>query len=270
MIGNEDIDFLLDKALPKKKIKDRDLFETVEEVFDYRTVMTLYELMRRRILRRMNGVISAGKEARVYLGFGFNNEEYAVKIYLTATAEFRKGIIKYIGGDPRFQGILPRDTRKLIYLWTRKEFRNLKKLYSSGVSVPKPIAVLNNVLIMEFIGENRVRYPLLKEIWQDLSISDLEIIYRRVIENMAKMVCEAHMVHADLSEFNIMVKPDLNIVIIDVSQAVLIEHPNALDFLHRDIRNIYRFFYREVGLDIPSSEQLYEEITACLKNKDTS
>ncbi len=262
-MSDDSIDFLIEKERIRKKLKDRDLFETVEEVFDYRTVMTLYELMRRRVLRRMNGVVSAGKEARVYLGYGYDGEEYAVKIYLTATAEFRKGILKYISGDPRFQGILPRDTRKLIYLWTRKEFRNLKKLYDSGVSVPKPVSVLNNVLVMEFIGENGVRAPLLKEIWQELTDDRLYMIYKQVIDNMKKMFCRARMVHADMSEFNIMVRSDLSIVIIDVSQAVLIEHPNALEFLDRDIRNIYRFFYKEAGLDIPTPEKLLEEITSC-------
>lgn len=262
-MSDDSIDFLIERERIRKRFKDKDLFETVEEVFDYRTVMTIYELMRRRVLRRMNGVVSAGKEARVYLGYGCNEEEYAVKIYLTATAEFRKGILKYITGDPRFQGIMPRDTRKLIYLWTRKEFRNLKKLYDAGVSVPRPIAVLNNVLVMEFIGENGIRAPLLKEIWQELTDEELYRIYEQVINNMKKMFCKAQMVHADMSEFNIMVKNDLSITIIDVSQAVLIEHPNAMEFLDRDIRNIYRFFYREAGLDIPAPRELLEEITSC-------
>ncbi len=269
-MSDDTIDLLIERERIKKKIKDKDLFETVEEVFDYRTVMTLYELMRRHVLRRMNGVISTGKEARVYLGYGYNGEEYAVKIYLTATAEFRKGILKYIGGDPRFQGILPRDTRKLIYLWTRKEFRNLKKLYDAGVSVPKPIASHNNVLVMEFIGEDGVRAPLLKEVWQELSENDLYWIYEQVINNMQKMYCRARMVHADMSEFNIMVRKDMSIVIIDVSQAVLIDHPNAMDFLDRDIRNIYRFFYKEAGLDIPSPEELWRMITCCREKVDAS
>ncbi len=249
----------------EKRIKDSELFETVEEVFDYFTVKSLYELMRRRILKRMNGVISSGKEARVYLGYGYNGEKYAVKIYLTATAEFRKGILKYIIGDPRFEGLLPRDTRKLIYLWTRKEFRNLKKMYENGVSVPKPIAVYNNVLVMEFIGVGDKRAPLLIEIWDELSEEDLLYIFDQVVDNMKKIYCRAKLVHADMSEYNVMVREDLSIVIIDVSQAVHIEHPNAMDFLDRDIRNIHRFFYREVGLeDIPSVDELKNMVVNCV------
>ncbi|RLG84588.1 MAG: serine protein kinase RIO [Thermoprotei archaeon] len=249
-----------------KRIKDKDLYETVEEVFDTKTVMTIYELMRRRVIKRMNGVVNAGKEARVYLGYGYKDEELAVKIYLTSTAEFRRGILKYIMGDPRFRYV-PNDTRKLIYLWTRKEYRNLKKMYDVGVSVPRPIAVLNNVLVMEFIGKNGVRAPLLKEIWQELSEEDLMYIYEQVIDNLKKIVCKAGLVHADFSEFNIMVKNDLSIVVIDVSQAVSLEHPNAIEFLDRDIRNIYRFFREEVGLDIPSVDEIKGEVFSCLKRE---
>ncbi len=247
----------------EKRVKDSELLETVEEVFDIFTVRSLYELMRKRVLKRLNGCISAGKEARVYLGYGYRGERYAVKIYLTATAEFRRGILKYIMGDPRFDGILPKDTRKLIYLWTRKEYRNLKRLYEAGVSVPKPIAFNNNVLVMEFIGYGDIRAPLLVEVWRELDSEELYSIYRQVIENVEKMYCNAHMVHADLSEYNIMLRGDMSIVLIDVSQAVLLDHPNAMDFLVRDIRNIHRFFHIEAGLDIPEPKEIIEEVTSC-------
>ncbi len=254
-----------------KRYKDKDLFETVEEVFDTKTLYTLLSLMRKKIIKRMNGVISAGKESRVYLGFDWRNTPLAVKIYLTSTAVFRKGILKYIIGDPRFENVKISDTRSLIYAWTRKEFRNLKRLYNSGVKVPKPITFLNNVLVMEFIGEDMKRYPLLHEVYNELDIIELEKIYRLIINEIIKIVCKANLVHGDLSEYNIMVKPGPDIVIIDVSQAVHINHPNAHEFLIRDIRNINRFFKHEVKLEnIISENELLEELGHCLKNKKAS
>jgi RIO kinase 1 len=251
-----------------KRIKDKDLFETVEEVFDSRTLLTLYNLMRKKVIYRMNGVISAGKESRVYLAYGLKGERYAVKIYLTATAVFRKCIWKYITGDPRFQGFKTSDTRKLIYMWTRKEFRNLKRMYEAGVKVPKPIAFLDNVLVMEFMGEGTARYPLLIEVYRDLEESDLKHIYELVTQELEKIVCKAELVHGDLSEYNIMVRPGLDIVIIDVSQAVDIDHPNALDFLMRDIRNINRFFREEAGIqDIVEDKELLERLKPCLEKR---
>ena len=251
-----------------KRIKDSELFRTVEEVFDARTVLTLYGLMRKRIIRRMNGVISSGKEARVYLAYGPRDEKYAVKIYFTSTAMFKKGILKYIIGDPRFEGYRPRDTRGLIYLWTRKEFRNLKRLYDAGVKVPRPIAYSNNVLVMEFQGEDNKRYPLLYEVYQELDHEELLKIYNQVIEENNKMVCKARLIHGDLSEYNIMIKPDLDIVIIDVGQAVPPEHPNALEFLERDVRNITRFFREEAGLkEVVEPSELMEVYLRCLEKR---
>ncbi|MEM4869515.1 MAG: RIO1 family regulatory kinase/ATPase, partial [Desulfurococcaceae archaeon] len=150
----------------EERIKDRDLFEVVDEVFDYSTVMTIIELYRRRVLKRISGVISAGKESKVYLGYDFANNPVAVKIYLTSSAEFKKGRYKYILGDPRFEGLKPKDTRALVIAWARKEYRNLMRMYEAGVKVPKPITCLNNVLVMEFVGEDRTRYPLLVEVYR--------------------------------------------------------------------------------------------------------
>ncbi len=248
-------------------LRDRDWYKTVEEVFDARTVLTIYTLMRRRVIERMNGVVSSGKEARVYLAYGPKGGRLAVKIYLVSTAVFRKGILKYIVGDPRFQGIQPGDTRRLIYMWTRKEFRNLKRMYDAGVRVPRPVAVLNNVLVMEFIGLNGSRAPLLAEIYDALDEDELYAIYRSVVYNLWRMYCVARLVHADLSEYNIMVRPGPEVVIIDVSQALTLDHPNAMDYLVRDIRNIYRFFREEAGLEIPGPEEILEGVTDCRREE---
>ncbi|MEM1801420.1 MAG: RIO1 family regulatory kinase/ATPase, partial [Desulfurococcaceae archaeon] len=106
----------------EERVKDKDLFETVEEVFDTATVMTIIELIRRRVIKKLNGVINSGKEARIYLGYDLNNKPIAVKIYLTSTSEFKKGMHKYIKGDPRFNGIKLSNTKLLVYTWAKKEF----------------------------------------------------------------------------------------------------------------------------------------------------
>ena len=48
--------------------------------------------------------------------------------------------------------IIKKGTKNLVYLWAKKEFRNLSQCYEAGIPVPKPIHVTNNVLAMEFIG----------------------------------------------------------------------------------------------------------------------
>ena len=78
--------------------------------------------------------------------------QYTLKIYLVSTSNFKKRE-PYILGDPRFSR-LKKGTKNLVYLWARKEFRNLSQCYNAGIPVPEPLYVTNNVLAMEFVGEN--------------------------------------------------------------------------------------------------------------------
>jgi RIO kinase 1 len=268
----DEIDRLVKRSTKdwEERIKDKDLFEVVDEVFDISTVMTIIELYRRGVIRKISGVISAGKESKVYLGYNKDGAPLAVKIYLTSSAEFRRGRYKYIVGDPRFEGVKIKDTRTLVYLWARKEFRNLSRMYEAGVKVPKPIACLNNVLVMEFLGEDRSRYPLLVEVYRELTREELEAIYKLAIEELEKIVCKAKLIHGDYSEFNIMVKPELDIAIIDVGQAVEIVHPNAIEFLRRDIENINRFFRKEAKIEVASDEEVLKRVLPCLEKRKES
>jgi RIO kinase 2 len=53
------------------------------------------------------------------------------------------------------------------------------------------------------------------------------------------------MIHADLSEFNVIIQPDWHVLIIDWPQYVGKEHPNAEELLERDVRNVVHFFKRK-------------------------
>ena len=255
------VELKLRKSEREERIKDKDLFEVVEEVFDRRTILSVIELRRRGCLKTLKGVVSAGKEARVYWGIAPDGRDLAVKIYLTVTAEFRKSIWKYIKGDPRYEwiGKLPR--HKLMAVWARKEFSNLKRLHRAGVAVPEPICYYDTIIVMSFIGERGQRAPLLKELHESgaLDKSLAHHIMNKVLNYVKIAFTKAKLIHADLSEYNIMVwngEP----YIIDVAQAVRIDHPNALEFLRRDISNIIRFFDEEVGIDVPDPDEVLKEI----------
>jgi len=236
------------KRREDRRRKDRDLIKTVEEVFDSFTLSHVRRLESKGIIWELKGVVSAGKEARVYWAKARDGRDLAVKIYLSFTAEFRRGIHKYILGDPRFERIPRNNFRRLIYEWTRKEFRNLKRMRKAGVAVPEPIAFSGNVLVMEFLGENGYRAPLLVEAIEEMRQDEIDRVYIDVLTNMERIVCGARLVHADLSEYNIMIWQN-SAWIIDVSQAVEHSHPLAREFLERDIANITRFFSRYTDLD---------------------
>jgi len=226
----------------------------LEEVFDQSTLLVIYHFLSKGVIDEIHGVVSAGKEARVYWGKNKEGKELAVKIYLTGSAEFRKGMLKYIEGDQRFKGV-KRDTRSLIFAWAQKEYRNLEQAARAKVRVPKPIAVRKNVLVMEFIGKDGVSAPSMKE----QQPSDPEKVYNLLLAYLKRLYRKAELVHGDLSEYNIMMwkgRP----VIFDVSQAVPTSHPMAELFLRRDLENVSRFFNR-LGVKVLSIEEAYRGVT---------
>ena len=236
--------------------KRSELDEVLEEVFDRRTLMTIYELMNRGFIKNFYGVVSAGKESRIYYAEGKGGEPLAVKIYLIISAEFKKTRAMYVSYDPRFQKV-PRDFRDFIYLWARREYRNLEDAHDAGVPVPRPYFVRNNVLGMQFIGEDGKRYPLLMEV--ELEPELYPKIYEQVVEAVKKLYREARLIHGDLSEYNIFITPEDEIILIDLSQAVRVEQPVADELLLRDLRNITRYF-RRMGVEVPEPEELFAEV----------
>ncbi len=228
--------------------KRSELDESLEEVFDQRTLLALYDLLNTGRLREVMGVISAGKESRVYHGVAGDGSETAVKIYLTSSAEFRRNRLQYVVDDPRFKSI-PRDFRKFVYLWAKREFANLVDVYNAGVSVPKPIVQKENILVMQFLGENGVRYPLLVE--EDFELDELRMIWEQLVDNMAKMYRKASIVHGDLSEYNVVVARGPTVYIIDFAQAVKLGHPLAEPLLAKGVETLSKFISkRGVSVDV--------------------
>jgi RIO kinase 1 len=241
------------RFLEKDRSLDRAAFE---EVFDAQTLLTIYRLMKKGVIDDFYGVVSAGKESRIYHAKNGSGEELAVKIYLVNNREFRKGRLEYLVSDVRL-GKVGGSVRKLIYMWAKREFLNLKQAHDAGVPVPKPYTVVNNVLVMGFIGENGQRYPLLRE--TELSVEEYAKIYSKVVEGMEVQYRRAELIHGDLSEYNVMCGPDLSVYFIDLSQAVLIHHPRADFYLMRDVRNVNRYFASK-GVEVLEDEEFFERV----------
>lgn len=248
----------IDKKLTELKIKDKDSESRKiwESVLDDRTVTTLFKLSKRGLISAVGGPISTGKEANIFYGYDENDKEIAIKIYRIETGDFRD-MYEYIIGDQRFERV-KKSREDLIYLWTKKEHKNLKRAFENGVRVPEPIASMNNILLMEFIGNNEEPAPKIKNV--ELSETELEELFKKTIDYMRILYQNAKLVHADLSEYNILYH-DNGPVLIDMGQAVLISHFNAIKFLKRDIKNITRFFNNSGLISQINEEELLKTIT---------
>ncbi|MBI5036860.1 serine protein kinase RIO [Candidatus Micrarchaeota archaeon] len=235
------------KKMPAREDKPfKEHPKIAHKVFDDSTVSVLVHFLNNGTFDSVDYPVASGKESIVFRATS-GKGHVAVKIFKYETSAFHN-FAQYIEGDPRFH--LKNTHRELVKLWARKENANLKKASEARVRVPEPITQRENVVVMEFLGEGGVPFPLLEEIVVD----DPKAIYKDVLEN-ARKTYAARLVHADLSSFNIMHYKKA--YLIDWAQAVLLEHPRAEEFLERDARNIAQFFNRN-GLGVKAEDVLKE------------
>jgi RIO kinase 1 len=231
------------------RIKDSEAYEVEAEVFDEPTLRALYKLVSDGHVRAVGGVVSSGKEANIVEADGAKGE-VALKIYRVATSSFGD-MRKYLEGDPRFEGA--RSKKELVVEWVRREFSNLRRASEAGVRVPEPIAHERNVLVSEFVGEDGVRAPQIREV----EIENPETCYEVVVEYASRLY-DAGLVHGDLSEYNVLVH-DGDLVVIDMGQSVRVEHPRADDMLENDCGNVARFF-SSLGVET-SRDEVMKRVT---------
>ncbi|CAF0865595.1 unnamed protein product [Adineta ricciae] len=245
----------------KYRSKDKHDRATVELVLDPRTRLILFKFLQQGLVEEINGCISTGKEANVYHARTSADEHRAIKVYKTSILVF-KDRDRYVTGEYRFRhGYSRHNPRKMVRLWAEKEYRNLSRLHSNGVPCPKPIALKNHVLVMEFIGENGWPAAKLKDS-PLLDETQAFALYLQLIHYMRIMFVKCKLIHADLSEFNLLLDSKNQLYVIDVSQSVEQAHPNALEFLRMDCRNVTDYFAKRYTLkNLLTMQQLFNYIT---------
>jgi len=231
------VDRIVDASLTYRssRIRDSDDRKILDQFFDRRTLLNIYALMNDGIISTVDFPIATGKEGGVFRCTSPDGSLLALKIYRVGNAVFRT-ISPYISGDERFVS-LSGNTYKLISAWAQREFANMRRYAEAGLRVPEAITFRGNMVAMGYIGSREIPAPLLK----DASSCDYEALYDEVVDFMKKGFQKAHLVHSDLSPYNILVH-EKHAFFIDLGQAVSSRNPNFLFFLSRDVTNINRFF----------------------------
>lgn len=194
--------------------------------------LALNALVKADILEALGKPLGVGKESDVYEALTSTGERVAVKFHRLGRVSFRDTRRKrgYVGGRRHISWLY--ESR----LAAEREFEALGIVYEAGVSVPKPIHRNRHVVVMGYIEG----FPLVDVV----SLDDPEGLLDDILKNI-KLTLSAGIIHNDLSEFNIIVKPDGEILIIDWPQYVTMDHPNAELLIRRDVENVLKYFRRK-------------------------
>jgi len=142
-----------------------------------------------------------------------------------------------------------------------REYETMKLVYKKGVAVPEPLSQNRHVVVMGIIEGGELRR------WKELTKP--KSVFRKVIMNVRRAYTEAGVVHGDLSEYNIIAKSNMDILIIDWPQAVRSDHPNALEFLVRDVNRVLKFFAQRFGIKA-EPERVLDYVTGKIRKLELS
>jgi RIO kinase 2 len=200
-------------------------------------VLAFRALSERDIIVAIGLELGKGKESDVFFAFDPEQKKLVAKIHRVGRPSFQRSrkLRSYVG-----------DRKHINWLYksrlsAERETKGLELANKFELKVPKAIDTNRHVVIMEFYeGVELVNF---------IQLSDPLQMFNDIISEMKKLFVEAEMIHGDLSEYNIIITPEEDFLLIDFPQFVFADHPNAKEYLLRDITNICTYFERKYRID---------------------
>jgi RIO kinase 2 len=202
--------------------------------------LAINALVKAGVIESFGRSLGVGKEADVYDALNADSKRIAVKFHRLGRISFRQ--------TRRKRGYTREHSTWLFqsHLAAEREFQAMKIVYENGVSVPEPITQNRHVVAMGMIeGAQLSKYK---------DIGKPEKVLKEILLNLRKAYLKAHIIHADISEYNIILQSDGTILIIDWPQAVKTDHANAAELLERDIKNLLTYFSRKFNVELTEEE----------------
>ncbi len=190
--------------------------------------------------------LGVGKESDVYAAMTPSNEQAAVKFHRLGRVSFRQ-----IRRNRRY--LQERRHISWIYasrLAAEREFHALEIVYAAGVSVPRPMTQNRHLIVMSMIQGD----PLYVCNYLPAPVE----FFKSVLTNL-KICNTIGIAHGDLSEYNIIVTPELNPMIIDWPQYAERRDPGYLRTFESDIRHIIKFFNKRFDVE-PEISKTFREV----------
>uniref|UniRef100_A0A8D2DZ89 non-specific serine/threonine protein kinase n=1 Tax=Sciurus vulgaris TaxID=55149 RepID=A0A8D2DZ89_SCIVU len=167
---------------------------TAEKAVDPKTHLLMYKMVNSGMLETITGCISTGKESVVFHAYGGSMEDEKEDGKAIPT-ECSIKVFKTTLNDKL-------NPRKIIRMWAEKEMHNLTRMQRPGIPCPTVVLLKKHILVMSFIGRDQVPAPKLKEV--KLSSEEMKEAYYQTLHLMQQLYNECTLVHADLSEYNML------------------------------------------------------------------
>ena len=214
-----------------------------------RVPQRLIPLVEEGVIEEVVRPLMAGKEAQVYL-VRSQGELRVAKVYKEVLHRSFRNRSEYSEGrrvrNSRDQRAMDKRSRygrtQDEAAWHMAEVDAIYRLRAAGVRVPHPYDYIEGELVMELVQDERGE-PAPRLVDMDLDRAQAKALFDHLIREVVRMLC-AGVVHADLSDFNILMGAD-GPVLIDFPQAVdPSANRNARRLLLRDVKNLTHFLAR--------------------------
>jgi RIO kinase 2 len=199
--------------------------------------LAINALVEADVIEALGKPLGVGKESDVYDALTPAKQQVAIKFHRLGRTSFKQTKRKR---NYTIEYSYTPDWHHQSRIAAKKEYKALKLLHSIGVAVPMPITQNRHVLIMSMIEG--------AELYRQQKLDDPQATLNEILVNVRRTYRNAHIIHGDLSPFNVILQPNQHLFIIDWPQHVTTKHPNAKELLERDLRNILTFFQRKYGL----------------------
>ena len=204
------------------------------------------ELIDRGIITDLVAEVNSGKEATIYTAH-LHEAPLIVKMFRQQNTSHNKQKRRKTGNP---------QTRAASFALA--EFTRMRRAYSAGMNIPTPAQKINNVIIMQFIGQDWIPAPQLR----NAHLEQPEEMLDEIIEQMRLMYQKAKLIHGDFSEYNILVHQNKPVIIdfpqaIDMSLIGNISERNIgknLQVLKKDIQTIKEYFEKAYNLTFDFDE----------------
>ncbi len=206
--------------------------------------LALNALVKGGVLEAFGPSIGVGKESDVYHALSPSQETVVVKLHRLGRTSFRQ---------TRRARSYVADRRHISWLYqsrlaAEREFEVLQTVFPEVGVVPEPLGQNRHVVVMGFFpGEQLARYR---------TPPAPERLMHRILGFVQKIYLDLGIIHADLSEYNVLLNEDGAFVIIDWPQYVTRDHPDHRRLIERDIKTICRFFSRKLSVEVNLRDEL--------------